>query len=257
MATSERWDPGQYNKFAAERERPFWDLTALLEPADAPRLVDLGCGDGRLTAELGRRMGASSTLGIDSSAAMLAAASTRSAEGIRFELGDIGPWEQPDSYDVVFANASMHWVPDHAAVLARWSRSLRAGGQLAAQVPANSDHPSHQVAVELAAEWLDDPPPDPVAQNVLGPERYAEVLDELGFTRQHVRLQVYPHRLASTADVVEWVKGTALTRFKEPLGAASWDAFVAAYRDRLLARLGDRSPYLFLFKRILLWGHCG
>lgn len=216
--------------------------------------MDLGCGDGRLTAALRGVVGASSVLGIDSSAAMISAAADHAADGIRFELGDIADWEQPDSWDIVFANASLHWVPDHAAALARCARSLHPEGQLAVQVPANSDHPSHRLAAELAAEWLDEPPPDPVERNVLPPERYAELLDELGFGRQHVRLQVYPHRLASTVQVVEWVKGTVLTRFKEQLDPPTWGRFVDTYRDQLIARLGDRTPYLFLFKRILLWG---
>ncbi len=254
MATVDRWDPTQYNKFAAEREQPFWDLARLLEPVASPTLVDLGCGDGRLTAELSRTVGATSTVGIDSSESMITATAAHAAEGIRFEIGDIGSWEQSESCQILFANASMHWVPDHASVLTRWARSLRGGGQLAVQVPANADHPAHVLAAELAAEWLDDPPPDPVQRNVLAPERYAEVLDDIGFGRQHVRLQVYAHHLASTAEVVEWVKGTSLTRFKGDLGVEQWDRFVEAYRQRLVAVLGDRSPFFYPFKRILMWG---
>jgi len=254
MTKFDMWDPDKYNQFAAERERPFWDLARLLEPVDSPRIVDLGSGDGRLTAALGECMGSPSTLGIDSSPAMIASAATHSSERVQFEVGDIGVWEQADSHDLVFANASMQWVPDHPAVLTRWSHSLREGGQLAVQVPANADHPAHLVAAELAEELMDDPPPDVVAQNVLAPERYAELLDALGFDRQHVRLQVYIHHLGSTADVVEWVKGTTLTRFKEPLGATGWNRFVDLYRERLLAVLGDRSPYVYPFKRILMWG---
>src|ERR1035437_567596 len=254
MTTFDGWDPDKYNQFAAEREQPFWDLVRLLEPVDSPKVVDLGCGDGRLTAALSESIGSRSMLGIDSSIAMIAAAAEHSSEQVRFEVGDIGAWEQADSYDLVFANASMQWVPDHPAVLAKWSTSLRQGGQLAVQVSANADHPAHLVAAELAEELMNDPPPDVVAQNVLAPERYAELLDALGFDRQHVRLQVYVHHLASTADVVEWVKGTTLTRFTEPLGTAGWNRFVDLYRERLLDVIGDRSPYVYPFKRILMWG---
>ena len=90
-------------------------------------------------------------------------------------------------------------------------------------------------------------------RSVLAPERYAELLDRLGFAEQHVRLQVYGHRLASTAEVVEWVKGTSLTRFRARLDDTTYDRFVAAYRARLLAELGDRRPYFYPFKRILIW----
>ena len=167
---------------------------------------------------------------------------------------DIGGWEQPDASDIVVANASLQWVPDHPTVIGNWTRSLRPRGQLAVQVPANADHPAHVLAGEVAAEVLDDPPADPVAQNVLAPEAYAVLLDDLGFTEQQVRLQVYLHHLASTADVVEWMKGTTLTRFKPSFGPEGWLGFVDLYRQRLLAVLGDRSPYSFPFKRILMWG---
>jgi len=240
------WDPQQYNRFAAEREQPFWDLAALVQAVPGAHVVDLGCGDGRLTAALHERLCAASTLGIDSSPAMLAAAPT-DVDGVTFTPGDISTWIG-QRYDVVFANAALQWVADHPSVLRRWRDSLAPGGQLAVQVPANADHPSHTVLAELAG---DDAPPDPVATNVLQPERYADLLHSLGFTEQHVRLQVYGHVLDSSADVVEWVKGTSLTR----LGDRGRDpAFVDEYRRRLLDVVGDVSPYFYAFKRILLWG---
>jgi len=94
---NDRWDPVQYNRFAAEREQPFWDLAALVEPVERPVVVDLGCGDGRLTAGLHEMLGARHTLGIDSSAAMIAAAPAQPAEGLEFALGDLAAWEEPAS----------------------------------------------------------------------------------------------------------------------------------------------------------------
>ena len=113
----EGWDPDQYNKFAAQREQPFWDLVRLIEPVAEPRVVDLGCGDGRLTAALATELDAVTAVGIDSSPAMVAAATEHTTGTVRFETGDIGRWEWPDAYDVVLANASMQWVGDHPAVL--------------------------------------------------------------------------------------------------------------------------------------------
>src|ERR671936_732889 len=111
------WDPGRYERFASDRERPFWDLAALLEPADAPRLADLGCGTGRLTAELAARIGAREAVGVDNSPAMLEQAAAHAGPGVRFEAGDIATWAAPVAFDVVFSNAALHWVGDHPAVL--------------------------------------------------------------------------------------------------------------------------------------------
>jgi len=252
--TTGAWDPAQYNRFAAEREQPFWDLYALLEPVDRPFVVDLGCGDGRLTALLHDRLGARTTVGVDSSASMLDEAQQRVTGHLHFVEGDLSVWDA-DDVDVVFSNAALHWVGDHAAVLERWCRSLAPGGQLAVQVPANADHPSHTVAQDLADELLGaDAPADPVHDHVLRPAQYAALLFDLGFVRQHVRLQVYGHVLEASSDVVEWVKGTSLTRFKAVLDPEGYEDFVAEYRHRLEVVLGDRRPFFYPFKRILLWG---
>jgi trans-aconitate 2-methyltransferase len=120
--------------------------------------------------------------------------------------------------------------------------------------------PSHAVARRLAERppyvamfGAAGPPVDPVQAYVLEPEAYARTLYELGFDRQHVRLQVYPHVLPSTRHVVEWVRGTMLTRFAKRLPAEVFESFVADYERELLAELGDCTPYLFPFRRILMW----
>ncbi len=249
------WDPGQYDKFAAERAQPFWDLAALLEERPIRRAVDLGCGTGELTAALAGRLGVADVTGIDSSPAMLAAAPA----GLQVEQGDIRWWTSRGDHDLVFANASLQWVPDHPAVVARWWAALAPGGQLAVQVPTNADHPAHRLASEVASSEPfrsalgGPPPPDQVAANVLAPEQYAILLHHLGAARQHVRLQVYGHVLDRSADVVEWVRGTSLTRFAGLLPADVFEAFVDEYRRRLLEAIGDTAPYFYPFKRILFW----
>jgi trans-aconitate 2-methyltransferase len=253
-----QWDPDQYERFRAERARPFWDLLALVQPCPGGRVVDLGCGTGELTKALHLRLGASETVGIDSSTSMLERASAFAGAGLRFEEGDIATWE-PGPFDVVFSNAALHWLPDHRRLLVRLTRAIPVGGQVAVQVPANGDHPSHMVGMGIAGEapftevFADDPPPDP-ATRVLAPEEYAEVLDDLGFGEQHVRLQVYVHHLASSEDVLEWVKGTHLTYFRARLDDELYDLYVQRYRERLLDVIGAREPYLYTFKRILFWG---
>lgn len=258
----DQWTPEQYERFRAERERPARDLYDLVEPVPGGRAVDLGCGTGRLTELLAAETGAAEVVGIDSSPSMLAEAAAHTSPTVRFEQGDLATWGDPaDPVDLVAANASLQWVPDHPAVLARWTAALRPGGQLAVQVPSNADHASHRVAVEVAAEErfapafhaAGGPPPDPVAEHVLVPEAYAELLWDLGYVEQHVRLQVYGPVLPSSAAVVEWMKGTSLTRFERLLAAPTYEALVDRYRERLVVVLGDRRPYHFAFKRILLW----
>jgi trans-aconitate 2-methyltransferase len=184
---------------------------------------------------------------------MLARARPRAGGGLRFALGEVAGFGE-GGWDVVFSNAALQWLPDHRALLARLVGLLAAGGQLAVQVPANHDHPSHRLAAELAAEapFAAALGGDRRAWPVRPPEWYAVVLDRLGLAGQHVRLQVYLHRLAGPEEVVEWVRGGLLTGYQRRLPAELFDLFLGRYRRRLFERLGDQRPYRYAFKRILL-----
>lgn len=257
-----QWDPDQYRRFAAERAQPFHDLLALVRPAPFARAVDLGCGDGTLTALAGEQLAVGEMVGSDTSPEMLAAAQAHAGPGVRFEPGDLAAWTSPHDVDLVLANASLQWVPNHAGVLARWVAALAPGGQLAVQVPANSGHPSHLAITEVAGREpyatvlaaMGGSPPDPVAVNVLAPETYARLLFDLGCAEQHVRLQVYGHVLSETAEVVEWVRGTNMRRILTLLPGELQERFVADVRALLLEVEGDHRPYFYAFRRILMWG---
>lgn len=250
------WNPAQYERFRDERSQPFFDLLALVRPRPDMRVIDLGCGTGELTRRMHEQLGARATLGIDSSETMLAKSAAVAGDGLTFQRQDIGTLAATERYDLVFSNAALQWLPGHVELLARLTALVAEGGQLAFQVPANDDHPSHQTAAEVAGE-----PPFRTAlggytrpRTVLPPETYAALLHRQGYREQHVRLQVYGHALASREAVIEWVKGSLLTDYQKRLPADLFAAFLDRYRARLLPRLEDARPFFYPFKRLLVWG---
>ena len=246
------WSPEQYERFREERRQPFFDLLASVRALAGMKAVDLGCGTGELTAEMHRRLEAGETLGIDRSEAMLAKSAAFAAPGLRFEAGDIAAFGGR-GYDLILSNAALHWVPDHPALFARLAGALAPGGQLAVQMPANFDQPSHTVAVAVAAEppFAEALRPGPTPE-ILSPERYATLLDEVGLADPRVTVRVYGHRLAGPEEVIEWVKGTLLTCYQSRMPADLFPLFVARYGERLLAVLPGKRPFFFPFKRIFL-----
>lgn len=248
------WNPDRYGKFRDERAAPFHDLLALVEPAGAPRVVDLGCGTGELTRLAHERLGARETVGVDSSAAMLGKAAAHAGAGLSFRQGDLASFAD-GPFDVVLSNAAIHWVPDHEALLPRLGALVAPGGQLAIQAPANDHHASHAVAREVAREPAFAGPLGGFQREspLLSPEAYAGLLFHLGFVRQRVRFEVYAHPLASRDDVVEWVRGTTLTAYEQRLDPATFAAFLARYRERLAAALPDERPFLYTYRRLFLW----
>jgi len=250
------WDPEQYDLFRKERGQAFSDLVSLVQPEVGMRVVDLGCGTGERTLELHTRLAARETVGVDSSDAMLGKRRTVEGPGISFVRSDLAAFDPKEPFDLVFSNAALHWLPDHRKLLPHIARLATPHGQIAVQVPANDDQPSHTVAARVASE-------EPfrtalggfvMRPSVLRPERYASLLWESGFRDLHVRLQVYTHELGGPEDVVDWVKGSLLTSYKQRLEPRLYEDFLARYAELLLHEVQGGSPFLFTFKRILMWG---
>src|ERR1700712_1486664 len=111
------WSPSTYLTFADERSRPFFDLTARIEAADPRRVVDLGCGPGQLTATLAQRWPAADVLGLDSSPEMIERAAEHAGDRVSFAVRDLLDWVAPEPVDVIVANATLQWVPQHRKLL--------------------------------------------------------------------------------------------------------------------------------------------
>lgn len=252
---TDAWQPKQYARFRAEREEPFHDLLALIEPVKGGQVVDLGCGTGSLTKMLHERTEASETVGIDQSEEMLSQSAKHAGDGVRFKRANITAFSAK-GLDLVFSNAALQWLPDHETLFWRLAGMLREGGQLAVQMPANHNHPSHTIAHTLArtpkyAELLGGYVRENPVQEI---EWYTKLLARIGFEKQDVRQHVYLHYLNGPQEVVEWVKGSLLTDYRNRLRQEEYEKFLADYQERILTELPDEHPYLYAFKRILLWG---
>ncbi|WP_409331345.1 trans-aconitate 2-methyltransferase [Trujillonella humicola] len=207
------WDPARYLRFGDERARPFTDLLARVGAVDPRVVVDLGCGEGALTASLGRRWPGARITGIDSSAEMLAAAARHAVPGrVGFVPGDAREWTAAEPVDVLVTNAVLHWVPGHEELLTRWAGQLAPGGWLALQVPGNAGAPTHRLLAGLCAapRWRGRlaaaaPPPSPV----LDPAGYLALLEDAGL-RTEAWETTYLHVLTGEDPVLHWVRSTVL-----------------------------------------------
>lgn len=252
----ERWNPDQYNRFRGERMQPFFDLVSHIRPSPGLRAIDLGCGTGELTALLAERLDGSTVEGVDASASMLEQAKAFAGDRVSFRQQDIRGIDDYSGYDLLFSHAALQWLPDNPGLVGQMLAQLRPGGQIAVQVPKNEGHPSHRLAIELAQE---SPFKEKLGgferwSHALPAERYAELLYANGLREQVAYEKIYGHELAHSADVVEWVKGTSLNSYLSRLNEQDGAAFVAEYRRRLLAEIGEHAPYFYPFRRVLFWG---
>jgi trans-aconitate 2-methyltransferase len=227
-----RWSAAQYSRFEAERNRPIHDLLAQITVREAHSAADLGCGPGNSTELLRSRFPDALIVGVDSDPEMIAAARRR-LPGTEFVQADIAGWPHPGPFDVILANASLQWVPDHKTLFPRLLAKLSPGGSLAVQMPDNLDEPAHQLMREIAADgpWA----PKLLTAAAARAERksagwYYALLKDSAETVD-VWQTTYTHALTGGADaVVEWFKGTGLRPFLAPLDDAERTAFLDRYR---------------------------
>ncbi|QAX83845.1 trans-aconitate 2-methyltransferase [Pseudomonas sp. DTU12.3] len=226
------WSAKQYVAFEDERTRPARDLLAAIPTADARSVVDIGCGPGNSTELLVQRFLEATVSGLDSSPDMITAARKRLPQ-LQFDVAEIDMWADAGPFDVIFANAVLQWVPDHAALLPTLASKLSAGGSLAIQMPDNLNESSHRLMREVAANGL-------WASKLAGAAGQrtdmASASDYFSMLRPHCsRVDVwrttYYHPLAGgAAGVVEWFKGSGLIPFLSPLDETEKAQYLAQYQ---------------------------
>jgi len=255
--TAPKWDPAQYSRFEAQRDRAALDLLVRLPEDFAPREIwDLGCGTGQHAALLKRRHPDAQVHGVDSSADMLDQARALS-DDVDWSVGDIAAWAPERPADLIFANASLQWLPDHAPLFRRLAEALGPGGVLAVQMPLSWDTLHHRLMRETVAEepWASRFADVTARVQAMSPEAYYDVLAPL-CDDVDIWTTTYLHVLAGESAVLEWMKGTALRPYLTALDGdpEAQDAFLAALGGRLASAFPRRADgaTLLPFPRLFL-----
>ncbi|MFB0489383.1 trans-aconitate 2-methyltransferase [Methylobacterium sp. OAE515] len=251
------WNPALYTCFEDERTRPAAELLARV-PLDAPVLaVDLGCGPGNSTALIAARYPDAEVIGLDTSPAMLESARAR-LSGLAFALADAATWVPERAPDLIFANAVLQWLPDHATLLPRLFGLLAPDGVLAVQMPDNLAEPSHRLMREVAGAgpWsaaIGDPAVAGRLGRMLEPTAYYDLLAPHA-AEVDVWRTTYHHRMADAASIVDWVSATGLRPFLDPLDTDQKPRFLAAYECAIAEGYLPRSDgqRLLAFPRVFI-----
>lgn len=249
----DKWNPDQYSKFAKERAKPFWDLSDMVRNPFHKKVLDIGCGTGELTLALHQKWGSEATIGIDSSAKMLEKANLSGEKNVSFINSNVESFAPSEKFEVVFSNAALQWVPNHKELFQRIFNWLTEDGQVAIQMPFNFDHPSHTLAQEVALEVFPDKfAADEFIIPVMPLEFYSNLFYASGFRDQNCVIKVYGHPMKAGSEVIEWVKGTTLTKIEKKLDPTEFKKYLEIYSEKILSVIGKGS-YFYTFKRMLLW----
>jgi trans-aconitate 2-methyltransferase len=244
------WEPSRYGAFRDLRLRPALDLLAQVGELPAGDVIDLGCGDGAVAGALRVRFPGHRLIGVDASASMLANAADKGYD--RLVQADIALWQPAAPPALIFSNAALNWLPDHARLMPRLAGMLAPDGVLAVQMPRQGAAPSHRLLREVAERMFPGrvlPPPSPVLQA----GDYAELLSPLGEVRAWTTdyLQMLDP-VPQGHPVRAFTESTAMRPFVEGLTPVEAAGYVAVY-DAALAEAYPALPdgrVLFPFTRV-------
>jgi len=228
------WNAQQYLRFAKERTQPTIDLIHRLAIQHPRTILDVGCGPGNSTAQLALRYPGAEITGIDNSEDMIARAKADYPE-LAFQLRDITQGGLPTaSYDIVFSNAVIQWIPDHRRLLRNLFKLVKPGGVLACQLPMNHDEPSHRNLQELAvSEKWKERFRDFRVLHTLSPSEYYDLFTILT-DHFSMWLTTYFHRMKGTHRYPRMVKGTRLRPYLTQLPDAERDDFERELLERYI-----------------------
>ena len=136
MGKTVEWDARAYDKLSDPQFEWGMKLMSSIPLLGDETVMDAGCGSGRLTEELIKRLPKGRVIAADLSANMLATAKERlgwAKERVEFAQTDLSNFRLPDAVDGIYSNATLHWVPDHASMFRSLFQALKPGGWLVAQ----------------------------------------------------------------------------------------------------------------------------
>ena len=235
MAPSRDWDAATYDRVSDIQLT--WAIEQLerLDLDGDEVVLDAGCGSGRVTALLADRVPRGRVYGVDVAPSMAAHAAEALGERATILCQDLVELSLPEPVDVVFSNATFHWVKDHDALFAAIHRTLKPGGRLLAQCGGRGNIDGFRTAADsVAAE-------EPFEHYFVGWERpwnyatdvdTAAALERSGFA--DVRCWLEP-KAVTPADPRAFVQTVCLVRHLDPLP----DGLRGPFIDRVLKRTGD------------------
>ena len=245
------WDAERYHRVSDPQLA--WGLKVLdrLRPVAGERILDIGCGTGRLTAVIVARAPQAQVIGMDRSAAMVSEAMRRSTAPLVVQA-DALRLPFTSSFDAVFSTATFHWVHDHARLFAEIYRALVPGGRLVAQAGGG---PNLARLYGRSAALSRDPRFSPYFAGWENPwyfassEEAADGLRQAGFVEIDAWLEQAPTSFDAAEHFREFIVPVCLRHQLDRLPDGSRDAFVRELVDDAAA---DAPPFTLDYWRLNL-----
>lgn len=189
------WDAETYDEVSGPQFSWGMEVLERLELVGDETAIDAGCGSGRVTAELAKRLPRGHVIAVDGSGAMVAKAREQLGESVSYLVADLSELSVDEPVDLVFSTATFHWIPDHDRLFSRLHAALRPGGRLVAQCGGKGNIAEHVEAVAQVStrpEFARYLPDDDELWNYASPAETEARLRAAGFGEARCWLEPRP-----------------------------------------------------------------
>jgi trans-aconitate 2-methyltransferase len=220
------WNAASYQRVSAPLEAMGREVLDRLELRGDERVLDAGCGTGRVTAALVERLPRGHVIAVDGSPSMVEQARERLGPGVEVFVADLLELQLDEPVDAILSTATFHWIGDHDRLFEGLFAALRPGGRIVAQCGGAGNVATVQAAIDTVAEPALEGWPGP--WNFQSPEQTAARLERIGFTE----ISTWPQDVRVEPDDMREYLGTVmlgshLERIPEDRRAAFVDAVLA------------------------------
>lgn len=259
MTEHSKWNSNLYLRFASERTQPARDLVQRIKLDDPARIIDLGCGPGNSTEVLSQRWPHAHIIGIDNSPEMIYAAQTNYPQR-HWTTADMNFWVPSEPLSLIFSNAAIQWLDHHDYHLVRWMNSIESGGAFAFQIPSSNYALVRTIIHQIshAAKWTERLERARTSLTMHAPSFYYDVLAPFSCTVELWETE-YFHVLPNHAAIIEWMKGTGLRPFLNPLNETEQNEFLAELLHQVEMGYPNQldGSVLFPFRRMFVIAYRG
>lgn len=212
-----KWDAKDYHKSSSEQQKWAQELILKLSLKGSERVLDIGCGDGKITAEISMQLSNGSVVGVDKSEEMIHFARenfpSERFPNLIFKVMDAKNLGFNGEFDVVFSNASLHWVIDQLSVLKGIKKSLRPSGKILLQMGGRGNVDRALEIVETmikSRKWNRYFTNSSFPYGFYGPEEYKTWLECTGLKARRIELIPKDMILKGKEGITAFVRTTGL-----------------------------------------------